>query len=110
MLLVLQAASKDELKQLQNQLQHAQQAEQHLGNELAQTHSSLSEAQAALSQEQAKLEQQERQLAQMVEAQRRLGLELQEGEEAREQADAARATAEVWQDLLPVSLTKLKYQ
>ena len=80
------------MQQLQQQLQEAQAA---LRQEQERAQRELSEAQQALSSEQARGEQQDRQLAQMVEAQRRLGLELQEGEEAREQAQASRTQAQV---------------
>ena len=88
----LQASNTEELQQLQQQLLEAQAA---LSQEQEQARRELSEAQEALSSEQARGAQQDRQLAQMVEAQRRLGLELQEGEEAREQAEASKSQAQV---------------
>jgi len=55
----------------------------------------LAEAEAALKKEEEQGQQAERQLGQMVEAQRRLGQELQEGVEAREDAQAQRDQAQV---------------
>ena len=84
----LQASNTDELQQLQSQLDGHKEAEQQLNARLA-------EAEAALKREEEQGQQAERQLGQMVEAQRRLGVELQEGVEAREEAEASRDQAQV---------------
>ncbi len=87
--LYMQASNSDELQQLQAELDSHKEAEEKLTSRLA-------EAEAALKREEEQGQQAERQLAQMVEAQRRLGQELQEGVEAREDAEAHRDQAQVF--------------
>jgi len=94
----VQASDSSELQQLQSRLDSLKEAEQQLKSRLA-------EAEAALKREGEQGQQAERQLGQMVEAQRRLGEELQEGVEAREDARAQRDQAQV--PLLHLDLLKL---
>ena len=94
----VQVSDSRELQQLQSQLDSHKEAEQQLKTRLA-------EAEAALKREEEQGQQAERQLGQMVEAQRRLGEELQEGVEAREDAQAHRDQAQV--PLLHLHLLKL---
>ena len=86
--LCAQASKVDELQQLESELQRHKEAEEEL-------HSRLAAAEAAEQQQVEANRQAERQLAQMVESQRRLGQELQEGVEAREDAEAVRDQAQV---------------
>ena len=83
-----QASDADELQQLQTQLKASKQAERDLKDKLA-------EVEAAVKKQEEQGQQAERQLSQMVESQRRLGQELQEGVEAREDAEAQRDQAQV---------------
>ena len=73
---------------MQSQVAGYQQAQEQWTSRLAQ-------AEAALKEAEEQRQQGDRQLTQMVEAQRRLGLELQEGVEAREEAEAHRDQAQV---------------
>lgn len=77
-----------DLQHLESELQKHKEAEEQLRSRLA-------EAEAAAQQQEEAGRQAERQLAQMVESQRRLGQELQEGVEAREDAEASRDQAQV---------------
>lgn len=76
------------MRRLESQLQSSKEEEERLHGRLAETEAELQQQQQGGRQAQA-------QLAQMVEAQRRLGQELQEGVEAREDAEAARDQAQV---------------
>ncbi len=97
----VQGSDSSELQQLQSQLDSHKEVEQQLKSRLA-------EAEAAFKREEEQGQQAERQLGQlgqMVEAQRRLGQELQEGVEAREDAQAQRDQAQV--SLLQLELLTL---
>lgn len=76
------------MQRLELQLQGSKEEEERLRSRLAETEAELQQQRQEVGQAQA-------QLAQMVEAQRRLGQELQEGVEAREDAEAARDQAQV---------------
>ena len=86
--MLVQASDADELQQLQGQLQAQKEAEQDLKGKLA-------EAEATAKRQEEQGVQAQRQLTQMVESQRRLGQELQEGVEAREDAEAQRDQVQV---------------